>query len=1131
MKGYKKLVLFIVLSMLLSFEFVKMDVCAEPTSLSYDSIGSAGTYLREQMVNRNERIEVKYETSEPIASEEILGRDIYDEALKYTGKGTEGDYIAFQTQEVNYTVEEDNNDTTYIYTITYTLQYYTSSVQEEELSEALTIVLNQLCLHDNDSDYQKVLSIYNYVCETVTYDYVHLNDEQYNLKYTAYAALKNKTAVCNGYALLMYRLLLESGLEARIIEGPANGDNHAWNIVRIDDVYYCLDSTWDSENYTCIANTRYFLKGETSFSSDHTRKDSRYQYTSDEYNAQFPVSENDYLIDRESVLLKTDEDSSLGIKYNEYTDYVAITGVLDGVIDLNVPEYVNGKKVRVFNSASQQDSLQSIILPDSVSSIGGYAFCECKNLKSIVLSNKLVEIPTAAFSDCVKLESITIPNSVCSIQASAFSDCDSLKEIDIHPGVREIIADAFIDCDSLGAINVDENNVYYYSDDGLLCEYAHHYLVSVPGAKTSVIVPQEIVVIENYAFIGCRKLTDISFPSSIQSIDGYFGTSNKSESAYANCISLTNVSFYGGQSNYSVYNSCIYTYGFSSLILAPGGLEEIRIPAQTKDVSRITAREDTCCKRIIVDGDNTCYCSVDGVLYDKNISNLICAPSLIESIDIPEGVTTISEAAFNYCRFLENISFPSTLEAIERSAFNHCGKLDNVHLNRGLVSLGSTCFHYCVSLSKISLPPTLTTIDYMAFKDCPELAYIYLPNSVTSIGRYAFGMLHLFGNRSYTNTSFIVYCDKDSALYNRFINSGFVWKDTSEYPDEIDHDHDWDEGVVTSDSTGEEDNVIIYTCRLCHHTKTSVIEDAVGEQLAGHSLSLEGDIGINFFMELNDTILADDDAFLRFTLPDGKVQDVYIYPKGNRPVASIDTTTVPGKTMYRFQCGVAAKEMRDSVYAQMYLSSGETGKKHSYTVKQYADYMKKHLEENESYQKAYGLICSMLNYGSYAQTYFGNHVESLANLDSLTDEQLSEFNAVSEESINRPYDKSTESLPQNVSFMGASLELESETELNLYFWNAGNANLTFEHKGVVLGQKMSGDYIQVTVKGIAAQNLNDDFEVKLLVDGSEECYSVRYSPMHYCYNVLSRERPEELKNLIKALFIYNQKAIEYFREN
>ena len=117
------------------------------------------------------------------------------------------------------------------------------------------------------SDYQKVGAVYDYICDNVTYDYDNLEDDSYTLKFTAYAALKNKTAVCQGYALLFYRLMLELGIDARVIAGDGGGP-HGWNIVKLGNVYYNADTTWDAgvdEYQFFLKNTENFVKVQESF--------------------------------------------------------------------------------------------------------------------------------------------------------------------------------------------------------------------------------------------------------------------------------------------------------------------------------------------------------------------------------------------------------------------------------------------------------------------------------------------------------------------------------------------------------------------------------------------------------------------------------------------------------------------------------------------------------------------------------------------------------------------------------------------------------------------------------------------------------------------------------------------------
>ncbi len=125
------------------------------------------------------------------------------------------------------------------------------------------------------------------------YDYDHLYDSSYDLKYTAYAALVNGKAVCQGYACLFYRMMLEAGIDVRIITGNGGGgtdSNHGWNIVRLKGLYYNMDTTWDAgfspEYY------EFFLRCTDNFEW-HTR-DSKYD--TPEFHASYPMASSDYVV-------------------------------------------------------------------------------------------------------------------------------------------------------------------------------------------------------------------------------------------------------------------------------------------------------------------------------------------------------------------------------------------------------------------------------------------------------------------------------------------------------------------------------------------------------------------------------------------------------------------------------------------------------------------------------------------------------------------------------------------------------------------------------------------------------------------------------------------------------------------
>lgn len=243
--------------------------------------------FRKQLVNRENEITLYYYSDELITGEYFnnLTSQLFDLAVQHTGKGNEGDYILWHCQGWHVGANWSSNPNGgFDMNITYTVSYLSDAAQEEKVAQIEKEVFQTLKI-SGKSDYQKVKAIYDYICSNVSYDYTNLNDDTYIQKYTAYAALIDKTAVCQGYASLLYRIVLDAGVDARVISGDAGGP-HAWNIVRLNGKYYNLDSTWDAgrENYS------YFLKSMKAF-SDHERDE---EYSSSEFTEAYPMAESDY---------------------------------------------------------------------------------------------------------------------------------------------------------------------------------------------------------------------------------------------------------------------------------------------------------------------------------------------------------------------------------------------------------------------------------------------------------------------------------------------------------------------------------------------------------------------------------------------------------------------------------------------------------------------------------------------------------------------------------------------------------------------------------------------------------------------------------------------------------------------
>ena len=243
--------------------------------------------FREKLINRESNIVLYYHCDEEITQEFFsnLVHQLFQKAIKHTGNGKEGDYLKWHCQ--GWTVKASisgNSNEGYGLNIFYDVSYLSSLEQEEKVDEEVSNLLKSLDL-SNKTDYQKVKAIYDYICSNVTYDHDNLNDKSYSLKYTAYAALINKTAVCQGYASLFYRLALDAGVDTRVISGEAGGP-HAWNIVKLNGKYYNLDSTWDAGRSTYA----YFLKNTNDF-DDHVRDN---DYQSNEFIEEYPMWDESY---------------------------------------------------------------------------------------------------------------------------------------------------------------------------------------------------------------------------------------------------------------------------------------------------------------------------------------------------------------------------------------------------------------------------------------------------------------------------------------------------------------------------------------------------------------------------------------------------------------------------------------------------------------------------------------------------------------------------------------------------------------------------------------------------------------------------------------------------------------------
>ena len=239
------------------------------------------------MVSRETEINLNFPESWFTSYKDGLYWDLLYDAMKCddSSTGQEGDALLYGYAGCNVSYSTAGY-------IKYTMAYHSNAEQEAKLTEAVAVAMAKLQLN-GFSEAKKITKIHDYICNHVDYEY-NSKEEQI---YTAYGALCTGKAVCQGYAVLFYRLCKEAGLSVRIISGTGNGGPHAWNIVRIGSKYYNVDCTWDGQD--AATYNEFLLKSEADF-RDHTRESwpvagsHCLDYTSAEFNAQYPMTEKSW---------------------------------------------------------------------------------------------------------------------------------------------------------------------------------------------------------------------------------------------------------------------------------------------------------------------------------------------------------------------------------------------------------------------------------------------------------------------------------------------------------------------------------------------------------------------------------------------------------------------------------------------------------------------------------------------------------------------------------------------------------------------------------------------------------------------------------------------------------------------
>ena len=370
-------------------------------------------------------------------------------------------------------------------------------------------------------------------------------------------------------------------------------------------------------------------------------------------------------------------------------------------------------------------TLQSITIPDSVTSIGSHAFTWCMSLESINFPDSVSSIGTNAFDYCMLLQSITIPDRVTSIGEWTFSRCKSLKSVTIPNSVTIIEDDAFYECKSLQSISIPNRVTSIGSHAFSLCD-----------TLQSIIIPDSVTSIGDYAFSRCKSLQSITIPDSVTSIGKEIFKGHDHLTIYISKSS-------------PVYNIIVKAYPDLELV-DPSEMNEAynlglnkRAKKQHEDtdvidnISQIQF-EDPEVERICHEhgvytiGDAREVTSIEGwFMNNKSIETF-------NEFKFFTGLNKIEDYAFSWCKSLKTISIPDSVTSIGRCAFNVCRSLVLDTLPDSVTSIGAWAFYYCETLQSFNIPDSVTSIAEYAFSRCFSLQSITIPDSVKRIGAMLF---------------------------------------------------------------------------------------------------------------------------------------------------------------------------------------------------------------------------------------------------------------------------------------------------------------------------------------------------------------------------------------------------------
>jgi putative cell wall-binding protein len=402
-----------------------------------------------------------------------------------------------------------------------------------------------------------------------------------------------------------------------------------------------------------------------------------------------------------------------------------VTGCKSSSANISIPQTLDGIKVtKLADALFAGSSVERVTIPQGVTAIGGSAFAGCEKLKSVTLPDSVKQLGTAehgfVFLGCKALENITLPSSLTAIEQGLFSGCEKLK---------------------------------------------------------SITIPKTVTSIGYEAFGGCRGLTVIELPESVKSVDDF---------TFDGCTSLTAINTSDKNSSFCSADGVLYNKEKTRIIRCPASKAAISIPSSVIEISsgcfadnremtsavipstvgiigKMAFSGCTKLKNIYVNSANKNFSALEGILYNKDKSQLLCCPggkTVLPSL--PLSVKSIGYGAFYANTNLQTVQLPINVGSIGEYAFAHSA-LKNITIGENVKTISNMAFYCCKELTDVTLTKGVETLGEKAFANCTKLKSVYIPSTVKSIGSGALGVYSTENSADKPIDDFVLYCERSGS--------------------------------------------------------------------------------------------------------------------------------------------------------------------------------------------------------------------------------------------------------------------------------------------------------------------------------------------------------------------------------